>query len=210
MKLICSKEYDSYLSYINQALSELKNTAHKHNFDSFVKVEFLDEVIIYDKQVDFISKIVKLYPYYKKEFLPSSISAIIENKVLYIISKEEYERVYPIEGETPLGYTRLIIHELAHQLHIRLLNDNEEGMGPRWFYEGFALHIANQFPDAKIDKKLAIDIIEHQLNVSYIDYAAIFRLLLKTFSLNELLYNINNKEMIDRIIHNYKKKESRF
>ena len=51
-------------------------------------------------------------------------------------------------------------------------------MGPRWFYEGFALHIANQFPDANIGMQFAIDIIEQNLDVSYINYAAIFRILL--------------------------------
>lgn len=202
MNLKCSKDYNSNLECINQSIGQLNKIAYKYSFDKFVEVDFLDEVIIYDKQSDFILKIVELYPQYKNQFLPPTISAIIEKRVLYIISKEEYERVYPIEGKTPLGYTRLISHELAHQLHIRLLNDNENDMGPRWFYEGFALHMANQFPDATIDIKFAIDIIEQNLDVSYINYAAIFRILLQKYSLSELVYGINEKSLIDRIIYN--------
>lgn len=61
--------------------------------------------------------------------------------------------------------------------------------------------------DANIDMQFAIDIIEQNLDVSYINYAAIFRILLQTYSLKELVYGINDKSLIERIIHNYKKKQ---
>lgn len=38
-------------------------------------------------------------------------------------------------------------HELAHRLHIRLVDGNEEKMGPIWFWEGFATYAAGQFEE---------------------------------------------------------------
>jgi hypothetical protein len=32
------------------------------------------------------------------------------------------------------GFEKLLTHEMAHRLHIRILDGSEEAMGPVWFY----------------------------------------------------------------------------
>ncbi len=68
--------------------------------------------------------------------------------------RKEYAEIYP-EGIEDKSFEKLLTHEMAHRLHIRILDGNEEAMGPIWFFEGFAIYIADQLikPEINLSKK---------------------------------------------------------
>src|SRR5690606_6160377 len=41
----------------------------------------------------------------------------------------------------------LLAHEMVHRLHVEILKGNDAGMGPQWFFEGFAVYGAGQAID---------------------------------------------------------------
>jgi hypothetical protein len=54
-------------------------------------------------------------------------------------------------------YRKLIIHELAHRVHAiiaKKIFGSEDGMGPRWFFEGLAIACAGQFASQHSDNNL--------------------------------------------------------
>jgi len=69
---------------------------------------------------------------------PALVGAL-QGGVLRVVTPEEYARVQPRYGAAPGAFQRLLAHELAHRLHIAVLDGDEDAMGPRWFYEGFAV-----------------------------------------------------------------------
>lgn len=112
---------------------------------------------------------------------------MLENQVLFLVSPKVYQDIYPLEGEDPLGFERLITHELAHRLHVRILDGNEDAMGPIWFSECLAVFASKQFYKYTCSESIMWDIIINQKQVSYKYYGAIFRYLTEHISLNNLI-----------------------
>jgi len=104
------------------------------------------------------------------------------------MSPELYKNTYP-EGDEKNGFQKLIEHEIAHRLHIRILHGNEDAMGPIWFYEGFAIIAADQFAELKsnLSKEEMWNIMKNPKRISYIDYSFILRYLLQKKSLQILV-----------------------
>lgn len=131
--------------------------------------------------------------------IPTSFSGTVCGDHLLLIDRasfrRNYERLYPGLGWSEGEYERLATHELAHRGHAlvaRRLFGSEEGMGPRWFFEGLAIACAGQFPGPAEDegddgvtrpmdypafaKRAAED--AHKV-LSYPIYASMFRYLAK-------------------------------
>ena len=118
---------------------------------------------------------------------PKTISGLVINHVLMMISPDVYQDIYPIEGNTEKGYEKLMTHEMAHELHIRFLNGDEEHMGPEWFYEGFALVVADQLQGSKISFDRFKQILTKNASASYVEYRAMMDIILQYTSINEML-----------------------
>jgi hypothetical protein len=63
------------------------------------------------------------------------------------VSPELYAKNYS-EGVEEDSYEKLLAHEIAQRLHIRISNDDEGRMGPPWFFEGFAIYAVEQFRES--------------------------------------------------------------
>ncbi len=194
-------------SQIQNALDRIKAFVDANHLSTGGVKQLVTNAIIYDKYDIFLKDVIPLLDLPKDVIAQASISGTIINRVLYIVSPRLYTDIYPIEGQTVLGYEKLITHELAHQLHIDILNGDEDKMGPRWFYEGFAIHVAHQFVDKKaLDKKQIIKIIENELNVTYDQYASLFEEVLKIYELKEIIKIADKEsfknELIKRISQN--------
>ena len=89
-------------------------------------------------------------------------------------------------------------HEIAHRLHVRILNGNEEAMGPLWFFEGFALYAANQFEDSSLilSEEEIGEIIRSEERGSYEKYAFVFRYFLKKKPLEDMIEQAGKKDFI--------------
>jgi len=83
---------------------------------------------------------------------------------------------------------------MAHRLHIRVLNGNEEAMGPMWFFEGFALLAAGQFENASLKTPKIWEVVEDPQRGSYKHYSAVIRHFLKKVSLQDMIEQAGKPE----------------
>jgi hypothetical protein len=109
-----------------------------------------------------------------------------------------YRQNYP-EGIEEKSFEKLITHEMAHRLHIRILNGDEHAMGPIWFFEGFAIYAAGQFEksQAKLNSTEIWEIIKEQERGSYKNYSFVFRYFLTRVSINDLVERAGKKDFLD-------------
>jgi hypothetical protein len=69
-------------------------------------------------------------------------SAGLEGRALVALSPAANRDLTPEFGTLPDAWRRLLAHEMVHRLHVAVLaaqGKPEDAMGPRWFYEGFAV-----------------------------------------------------------------------
>ena len=116
------------------------------------------------------------------------LSAAICSCHLVAVTPEKYERIRPEYAHIDKAWTRLLAHEIVHQLHIRLVG-TEDKMGPKWFFEGFAMHAAGQrFGDHAITSiKEAIEAMHAESRGSYAKYVAAFEFFLERIELSLML-----------------------
>lgn len=189
---------DFFEASIIKAQKNLKIFAKQHNWENLVKESFADLVEVYDKKIQFDQRIIYLSDADLDTQLPITYSAALEKRVLISVSPDLYKENYP-DGIEKDSFEKLLIHEMAHRLHIRILKGNEEKMGPIWFFEGFAIYVANQFEnkDLTITKEEVWSILENKERGSYKKYAAVMKYFLKKLSLEKMVKMAGEKNFID-------------
>ncbi|MCD4819419.1 MAG: hypothetical protein K8S23_12075 [Candidatus Cloacimonetes bacterium] len=200
--LILSKSLESQRNTFEQiildAQKRLRTFAIQNGWSSFVKESFADRAEIYDNKNKFDIRFLKLHNEDLSIKLPKTVSAALEKRVFISVSPELYAQNYP-EGIEEKFFEKLITHEMAHRLHIRILNNNENAMGPIWFFEGFALYAAGQFENdnLKMNHIEILKIITSSERGSYKKYAAIFRYFLRKVTLKELIIHSKNENFVE-------------
>lgn len=180
-------ELDSMVRY---ALEQLSAFAVRYGWDSLVREPIMDSVMIFDDKKLFDKTLLILGDADTTMILPDTFCGALEKRTLTVMTPEYYARVYP-EGIEKHSYEKLLIHEMAHRLHIRILNGNEEAMGPVWFYEGFAIFAADQFAESNVQLSDSerMEIMNDPERGSYLKYGAIFRYYASKFAVPELVRN---------------------
>jgi hypothetical protein len=197
--LILSKSLNQHRETFEQiifdAQKRLRTFAIQNGWSNLVKESFADRVEIYDDKIKFDQRLLRLMNEDLSTILPKTFSAALENRILVIVSPELYNQNYP-EGIEKNNFQKLITHEMAHRLHIRILNNNENTMGPTWFFEGFALYAARQLENynLKLDHSELLEIIRSTKRESYKKYVAVFRYFLGKTTLTELLKHSANEK----------------
>jgi hypothetical protein len=102
------------------------------------------------------------------------------------ISPQLYDTIFP-EGIETDSFEKLITHELAHCLHVRILDGEEEKMGPIWFFEGFAIFAAGQFINDTSKPTNLWEIVERERRGSYLQYGRVFGYFVDKIPLRELI-----------------------
>jgi len=102
------------------------------------------------------------------------------------VSPDIYGTIYP-QGIEPHSFVKLITHEMAHRLHIRILNGDEDAMGPLWFFEGFSIYAADQFRDVTVNEDDIRAVIQDNERHSYLTYGATIRYFLDHVPLREMV-----------------------
>ncbi len=161
----------------------------------------MDSVMIFEDKNIFNKTILKLVDADTSMKLPDTFCAALENRTLVSVSPEFYTKAYP-EGIEDQSFEKLLTHEIAHRLHIRILNGDEEAMGPIWFYEGFAIYVANQFAESNIvlNREEMIQIMKEPERGSYLKYNYIFRYFVTKMSLKELILKAKNENFNEELI----------
>ncbi|HXK49650.1 MAG TPA: hypothetical protein PKW56_04210 [Clostridiales bacterium] len=182
--------------YIVKAMENVRAFAAKYGWSSLVHESFFDKVMIFDVKNDFDRTLLELCKMDPGMVLPESYCGALEERILIAVSPEYYAKVYP-QGIEPDSYVKLLTHEICHRLHVRILNGDEEAMGPVWFFEGFAIFAADQFTQSKL--KLTEDeiwsIVENSERGSYEKYSHVFKYFVNRIPLKELVVNAKRKDI---------------
>ncbi len=172
----------------------LKSFTLENNWKNHIGESFADSVEIYDSKEEFdkiIREVCELKPTVK---LDKTFSAALEKRRLITISPEIYAENYP-DGIEENSFEKLLTHEMAHRFHIRLLDGDEDAMGPIWFFEGFAIHAAGQFSNSKLrlTENEIWEIVNSTVRGSYKKYGYIFRYFLEKIPLNKMIEQAREK-----------------
>ncbi len=184
--------------YIVKAMENVRAFAAKYGWSSLVHESFFDKVMIFEDKQEFNRTLLKLCGMDEGMILPDSYCGALEERNLIAVSPEYYAKVYP-QGIEPDSYVKLLTHEICHRLHVRILNGDEEAMGPVWFFEGFAIFAADQFTRSKI--KLTEDeiwgIVGNPERGSYEKYSHVFKYFVNKIPLKELVANAKRDDLND-------------
>jgi hypothetical protein len=191
--LILSSSLDSRRTQFEQTLSAAQRRivrfADEHGWKDLTKQSFFDRAQIFDGKADFDRALAKVAGLPASTVFPKTYSAALENRVLMAVSPELYAQNYP-EGVEEDSYEKLLTHEIAHRLHIRVLKGNEDAMGPTWFYEGFATYTSDQFKEYALSTPKPDEIsrvLTSQDRGSYREYARAFRFFAERVPIERLI-----------------------
>ncbi len=190
-----------FQSFLEGAINNIKNFAKKNGWQDLTIESFFDSAMIFDSKKEFNIALLKLAEADTSIELPQTYCAALEKRTLVAVSPEFYAQVYP-EGIEKDSYEQLLTHEIADRLHIRILNGNEEAMGPVWFYEGFALFSADQFKKSEVilDKNEMIELMKDPDRGSYEKYNYIFRYFAERIAKAELIEKAKDNSFNDWLI----------
>lgn len=185
----------------NDAEARIKTFAGIYGWQKCTEKPFVDRIEIYDTKDGYDSRLKQLCPEIKGQTIPKTFVAGIEKRVFFSVSPKIYEEVYPA-GKDKDAFEKLIAHELGHRLHVRILNGEEEKMGPIWFFEGFATYASQQFPENKPD--LSVDeiraLLKEKKRGSYVKYNKLIKYFLKRHDLKELVEQAGRSDFSDWLL----------
>ncbi len=181
-----------------EAQKRLRVLIKNNGWSDLNKTPFMKRAEIYDKKVDYDNHLYEIEPALRGKPIPTTFTAGIEQDVFFAVSPEMVDKVFP-QGRENDSYIKLIQHELAHRLHVRIVKGNEERMGPVWFYEGFAVYAADQYRKAapELTDAEIWDIVRATKRGSYIQYRTVFYHFLKQHTLKELLEHAGDADFAD-------------
>lgn len=179
------------------AQRRLRSFATKYGWGDLVHESFADRAEIYDDKNRFDQRLLKLHGEALSTKLPKTVSAALEKRVFISVSPELYSQNFP-EAIEEKFFEKLITHEMAHGLHIKILNGNENAMGPVWFFEGFAIFAADQFENynPQMDPTEIWEIVRSAKRGSYRKYRVVFYHFLEKTSIQVLIARAGHKDFL--------------
>lgn len=171
--------------------------AERHSWKNLTLKSFFDHAEIYDTKKGFDRALTMVSGIAGPVEFPITYSAALENRVLMAVSPELYAQNYP-EGVERNSYEKLLAHEMAHRLHIRILGGNENAMGPTWFFEGFAIYAADQFAgiSPRPNSTEIQSIITGAGRMSYRKYGDVFRCFAQKASVKEMVEHAAEEDFL--------------
>lgn len=181
-----------------KARKRLRKFAQKYGFEDKVEKPFIDSIEIYGSKGGFDRRLREIYPKIKDKPIPTTFVGGIKDRVLFLVSPEVYNVVVDNSKETN-AYEKLIAHELAHRLHIRLVDGNESKMGPMWFWEGFATFASDQYEhdDTKLSASQITEILKKKKRGSYRKYNKVFKHYLAGHQLEDYVQHAGKKDFLE-------------
>jgi len=175
---------------ILSAQQALYDFACRHNWQAHMQTQFAREVRVFTDKTRFNQALVGLCGLEADYPVPSTYSGALEQNVLICLSPTLYRRLYP-QGDERDAWQKLLTHEMAHRLHIRLLHGDEDAMGPVWFYEGYALHAAGQMRHQapKLTEEEIWAVVDSKERGDYRQYVTVFHFFLERLPLAQLVDN---------------------
>jgi len=174
---------------VRDAQRRIVRFAATYGWARLVEEPFATEARIFDRKADFDRDAIALTGSEPATLLPKTFSAGLERGVLIAVSPALYAANFPEGARDPAGYEKLLAHEIAHRLHVRILDGHEDDMGPIWFFEGFAVYAAGQWAEDAWDPEpeLLDSVLRSSRRGSYRDYGKVFRFFARRVPLRDLI-----------------------
>ncbi len=172
---------------IVRARQALRSVALTNHLDSGLEALRIGHIEIFSSKTTFDRRLIAIDGLPPDTKFPPSYVAVVDGNVLYACSEQAAIASNPLV-KSRTDYVALLTHEMAHALHIALLDGDEARMGPRWFYEGFAIIAAGQFADQPpISKQEYLDVVFSRTKPDYRLYGMALRKLVQIHPLAELI-----------------------
>lgn len=182
---------------ILNAQRRLRAFAHKYHWQHHTDEPFAKSFQVFADKPSFDRTLLAVCGLDPTIELPATYCGALEQGILMTVAPELYRQLYP-EGDEETAFEKLLTHEMAHRLHIRILAGDEEAMGAVWFYEGFALFAAGQFeknaPHLTVPE--IFEIVNNPERGSYKRYAAVFQYFVNKAPLEELVKRASTPDFI--------------
>ena len=190
-------------SILVRAQKRLLTVAKKYEWDHLMEEPLMRQVKIFDSKPAYDQFLREVFPEAKEMKIPRSFTAGFQDDTFFAVSPELYAECVPKFVE-PDFYEKLITHELAHKLHARIVNGNEEMMGPIWIWEGFATFAAGQFEGRTrpLSQEQIESIITSENRGDYRDYNALVKHFVKLVPLPELIRRSYKSDFADWLLEN--------
>lgn len=198
IQYISTNEDLEFKMHLTESIALLLDFSKRENLGVKSVDSFVTKVVLYKTKTDF-DKMLSASPGWPKNTLvPKTYVGVGEAKTFHVVSWDAYKEIHPSDSID--DYKKLLVHELAHLLHIAVLDGKEDEMGPTWFFEGFACYAAGQYPAANLPQKEELrQIFKESNRGNYQKYSAIFHLLSKRISTKELLTKARTPDGIESI-----------
>ncbi|MBK9141891.1 MAG: hypothetical protein IPM23_05300 [Candidatus Melainabacteria bacterium] len=169
-----------------EAQTRLRAFASKHGWEGLTSEPLVRQIEIYDTKNGFDKRMRELCSVDGGTAIPITFSAGIEKDIFFAVSPEIYRANYA-DGREHDAYIKLMTHELAHRLHVRICGGDEDKMGPMWFWEGFAVYAADQLNEnpPELSNTEIWSIVDARERGSYKKYNVVFRHFLKDTPLRD-------------------------
>jgi hypothetical protein len=102
--------------------------------------------------------------------VPKTFGGTVNGHILLAVAPAAYKaifsKLYGAKKWSEDEYRKLLVHELAHRIHALIAVDlfgSEDGMGPRWFFEGLAIRCAGQFNGSARQRSLSRDELQRYI-----------------------------------------------
>lgn len=198
IKVPPSMSVDAVRGTLRAAEESLRRFARRWDWETYAERPFYRSVEIFDDKGAFDARMRELGHMPAGTKLPPTYTAALEEEVLIAVSPELYAAAFP-DGVEPGAYEKLFTHELAHRLHVRLVDDREDEMGPIWFFEGFAVLAAEQFSldPVAADHDALWQTFRLTERGSYRTYGRAMRELVRRTSLPALVAHARRADLLD-------------
>jgi hypothetical protein len=187
-----------YAEQVVSAHATVAGFAAGHGWASCVR-PFFERVEVHADQHALWARLRTVFGLPADASMPTAgLAGALEQGVLLVVTPEVYARVEPRYGAAPGAYARLLAHEIAHRLHIAVLEGDEDRMGPAWFYEGFAVVASGDLVGLEV---ATADDLWHHVSAAgggaYAHYAAALRFLAERIPLPLLVARAGDADFED-------------
>ena len=171
-RLYCNGNTDEFKEIFYRALTRVLGFSKRHALGIFNPIEFIEDVYLFSQKSEFDENLIsKGWPIEK--LIPLTYVGLGQAKSIFLVSLPAYQKIFPENSEK--DYENIIVHELAHLLHVAFLKGNEALMGPPYIYEGFACFVAEQYLEEPLPSMDEVRSLCEDSSLSYPRMAAIFR-----------------------------------
>ena len=155
LRLDLPKELEShretYQREVSAALDHVLGWFARHGFPR-KRAGIVDHVVVFRDRRQMKQRLARRFKISPAK-IPDTFGGTVDKRTLLVVReemfKDNYTGLYPKLKWDGGTYRRLMIHELAHRVHAMIATElfgTEDGMGPRWFFEGLAILASGQFP----------------------------------------------------------------